>query len=128
MLEILLIILFIIILLPFIGFLIGGFFNVVGALLALLFKSYLFFLTGSAIISIFYLSVYLFSENYLYIFPPILTMIITISYFKREEIKSLYIISEKKIITKANQISQNSILRAIIVILLIIIIYFLIFQ
>ena len=127
MLEILLIILCIIILLPFIGFLIGGFFNVVGALLALLFKSYLFFLTGSAIISIFYLSVYLFSENYLYIFPPILTMIITISYFKREEIKSLYIISEKKIITKANQISQNSILRAIIVILLIIITYLLIF-
>ena len=128
MLEILLIILFIIILLPFIGFLIGGFFNVVGALLALLFKSYLFFLTGSAIISIFYLSVYLFSENYLYIFPPILTMIITISYFKREEIKSLYIISEKRIITKANQISQNLILRITIVILLIIIFYLLIFK
>ena len=128
MLEILLIILFIIILLPFIGFLIGGFFNVVGALLALLFKSYLLFLIGSAIISIFYLSVYLFSENYLYIFPPILTMIITISYFKREEIKSLYIISEKRIITKANQISQNLILRITIVILLIIIFYLLIFK
>jgi len=128
MLEILLIIICIIILAPFITMLFGGFFNTVGFLLSLLFKSYLFFLIGGAIISIFYLSVHLFSKNYLYIFPPILTMIITISYLKREEIKSLYIISEKKIITKANQISQNSILRAIIVILLIIIIYLLIFQ
>ena len=128
MLEILLIIICLIILAPIIGILIGGFFNAVGTLVSLMFKSFLFFLIGSAIISIFYLSVRLFSENYLYIFPPILTMIITISYFKREAIKSLYILSEKKIITKAKQISQNLILRIIIIILLIIIAYLLIFK
>jgi|TARA_B110000858_G_C17533444_1_gene350269 hypothetical protein len=128
MLEFLLIILLLIILGPFLGMLIGGFFNTVGALLSLLFKSYLFFVIGAAIVSMFFLTVHLFSENFLYIFPPILTMIITISYFKREEIKSLYIISEKRIITKANQISQNLILRITIVILLIIIFYLLIFK
>ena len=41
MLEILLIIICIIILAPFITMLIGGFFNTVGFLLSLLFKSYL---------------------------------------------------------------------------------------
>ena len=128
MIEILLIIILLIILAPVIGILIGGFFNIVGSLLSLIFKSYIFFLIGASIVGVFFLSVQLFAENYLYVFPPILTMIATVSYFKREEIKSLYIINEKKIITEAAKISENLILRTIIVILLIIIVYLLIFN
>jgi hypothetical protein len=128
MIEILLIIILLIILAPVIGILIGGFFNIVGSLLSLIFKSYLFFIIGASIVGVFFLSVQLFAENYLYVFPPILTMIATVSYFKREEIKSLYIINEKKIITEAAKISENLILRTIIVILLIIIVYLLIFN
>jgi len=128
MIEILLIIILLIILAPVIGILIGGFFNIVGSLLSLIFKSYVFFIIGASIVGVFFLSVQLFAENYLYVFPPILTMIATISYFKREEIKSLYIINEKKIITEAAKISENLILRTIIVILLIIIVYLLIFN
>ena len=128
MIEILLIIILLIILAPVIGILIGGFFNIVGSLLSLIFKSYIFFLIGASIVGVFFLSVQLFAENYLYVFPPILTMIATVSYFKREEIKSLYIINEKKIITQAAKISENLILRTIIVILLIIIVYLLIFN
>ena len=128
MIEILLIIILLVILAPFIGILIGGFFNIVGSLLSLIFKSYVFFIISASIVGVFFLSVQLFAENYLYVFPPILTMIATISYFKREEIKSLYIINEKKIITKAAKISENLILRTIIVILLIIIVYLLIFN
>tara|TARA_R110000851_G_scaffold292319_1_gene446798 strand:+ start:101 stop:487 length:387 start_codon:yes stop_codon:yes gene_type:complete len=128
MIEILLIIILLIILAPVIGILIGGFFNIVGSLLSLIFKSYVFFIIGASIVGVFFLSVQLFAENYLYVFPPILTMIATVSYFKREEIKSLYIINEKKIITEAAKISENLILRTIIVILLIIIVYLLIFN
>tara|TARA_B100000780_G_C20756706_1_gene300602 strand:+ start:72 stop:455 length:384 start_codon:yes stop_codon:yes gene_type:complete len=127
MVAILLIIILLILLAPIIGILLGGFFNMVGVIISLIFKSYVFFLIAASIVGVFYLSVQLFAENYLYVFPPILTMIATVSYFKREEIKSLYIINEKKIITKASQISENLILRTTIVILLIIIVYLLIF-
>jgi len=54
-------------------------------------------------------------------------MIVTALYFKRVQLKKTYISNEKIIINRLNKISQNSILRAIIVILLIIITYLLIF-
>ena len=79
-----------------VAILLGGFFNMVGVIISLIFKSYVFFLIVASIVGVHYLSVQLFAENYLYVFPPILTMIATVPYFKREEIKSLYITNEKK--------------------------------
>ena len=127
MVEILLIILLLFILAPIIGILIGGFFNAVGAILSFIFKSFFVVLFVVCIFTLFTTSMKLFSEYYLYIFPPFLTMIATVLYFKRVQLKKTYISNEKIIINRLNKISQNSILRAIIVILLIIITYLLIF-
>ena len=76
MVEILLIILLLFILAPIIVILIGGFFNAVGAIFSFIFKSSFIVLFVVCIFTLFTISMKLFSEYYLYIFPPFLTMIV----------------------------------------------------
>ena len=122
----LLIIILAIILAPIVAILVGGLFGAAGNVFSLVFQwavvlLIIFFIygLGATIIDL--------TENYYtYILPPLITLVATVVYFKKKEIKKIYTTIENNLKNKVSKITENFILRTIIVILIVIILYLII--
>ena len=122
----LLIIILAIILAPIVAILVGGLFGAAGNVFSLVFQwavvlLIIFFIygLGATIIDL--------TENYYpYILPALITLVATVVYFKKKEIKKIYTTIENNLKNKVSKITENFILRTIIVILIVIILYLII--
>ena len=63
------------------------------------------------------------ANYYPYILPALITLVATVVYFKKKEIKKIYTTIENNLKNKVSKITENFILRTIIVILIVIILY-----
>ena len=122
----LLIIILAIILAPIVAILVGGLFGA-----AVNFFSFVF-LGAVALLIIFFIfglgaTIIDLTENYYpYILPALITLVATVVYFKKKEIKKIYTTIENNLKNKVSKITENFILRTIIVILIVIILYLII--
>ena len=124
--ELLLIIILAIILAPIVAVLVGGlfgaaanFFSFVFLGAAVLLIIFIIYGLGATIIDL--------TENYYpYILPALITLVATVVYFKKKEIKKIYTTIENNLKNKVSKITENFILRTIIVILIVIILYLII--
>ena len=66
------------------------------------------------------------ANYYPYILPALITLVATVVYFKKKEIKKIYTTIENNLKNKVSKITENFILRTIIVILIVIILYLII--
>ena len=122
----LLIIILAIILAPIVAILVGGlfgatvnFFSFVFLGAAVLLIIFIIYGLGATIIDL--------TENYYpYILPALITLVATVVYFKKKEIKKIYTTIENNLKNKVSKITENFILRTIIVILIVIILYLII--
>ena len=122
----LIIIILAIILAPIVAILVGGlfgatvnFFSFVFLGAAVLLIIFIIYGLGATIIDL--------TENYYtYILPPLITLVATVVYFKKKEIKKIYTTIENNLKNKVSKITENFILRTIIVILIVIILYLII--
>ena len=122
----LLIIILAIILAPIVAILVGGlfgatvnFFSFVFLGAAVLLIIFIIYGLGATIIDL--------TENYYpYILPALITLVVTVVYFKKKEIKKIYTTIENNLKNKVSKITENFILRTIIVILIVIILYLII--
>ena len=122
----LLIIILAIILAPIVAILVGGLFGT-----AVKFFSFVFL--GAAVLLIIFIiyglgaTIIDLTENYYpYILPALITLVATVVYFKKKEIKKIYTTIENNLKNKVSKITENFILRTIIVILIVIILYLII--
>ena len=124
--ELLLIIILAIILAPIAAILVGGLFGVAASFFSSVFLGAAVLLIiliiyglGATIIDL--------TENYYpYILPALITLVATVVYFKKKEIKKIYTTIENNLKNKVSKITENFILRTIIVILIVIILYLII--
>jgi len=122
----LIIIILAIILAPIVAILVGGLFGA-----AVKFFSFVF-LGAVALLIIFFIfglgaTIIDLTENYYpYILPALITLVATVVYFKKKEIKKIYTTIENNLKNKVSKITENFILRTIIVILIVIILYLII--
>ena len=122
----LLIIILAIILAPIVAILVGGLFGA-----TVNFFSFVF-LWAVALLIIFFIyglgaTIIDLTENYYpYILPALITLVATVVYFKKKEIKKIYTTIENNLKNKVSKITENFILRTIIVILIVIILYLII--
>ena len=122
----LIIIILAIILAPIVAILVGGlfgatvnFFSFVFLGAAVLLIIFIIYGLGATIIDL--------TENYYpYILPALITLVATVVYFKKKEIKKIYTTIENNLKNKVSKITENFILRTIIVILIVIILYLII--
>ena len=122
----LIIIILAIILAPIVAILVGGLFGA-----AVNFFSFVFL--GAAVLLIIFIiyglgaTIIDLTENYYpYILPALITLVATVVYFKKKEIKKIYTTIENNLKNKVSKITENFILRTIIVILIVIILYLII--
>ena len=66
------------------------------------------------------------ANYYPYILPALITLVASVVYFKKKEIKKIYTTIENNFKNKVSKITENFILRTIIVILIVIILYLII--
>ena len=122
----LIIIILAIILAPIVAILVGGLFGA-----AVNFFSFVF-LCAVTLLIIFFIfglgaTIIDLTENYYpYILPALITLVATVVYFKKKEIKKIYTTIENNLKNKVSKITENFILRTIIVILIVIILYLII--
>ena len=122
----LLIIILAIILAPIVAILVGGlfgatvnFFSFVFLGAAVLLIIFIIYGLGATIIDL--------TENYYpYILPALITLVATVVYFKKKEIKKIYTTIVNNLKNKVSKITENFILRTIIIILIVIILYLMI--
>ena len=122
----LLIIILAIILAPIVAILVGGLFGAATNVFSFV------FLWAVALLIIFFIyglgaTIIDLTENYYpYILPALITLVATVVYFKKKEIKKIYTTIENNLKNKVSKITENFILRTIIVILIVIILYLII--
>ena len=124
--ELLLIIILALILAPIVAILLGGLFGAAA-------KAFSSVFLGAAVLLIILIiyglgaTIIDLTENYYpYILPALITLVATVVYFKKKEIKKIYTTIENNFKNKVSKITENFILRTIIVILIVIILYLII--
>ena len=121
--ELLIIIILAILLAPIVGILVGGFFGATAQFFAVIFRWVVVFLIIGFIFGLGSLIIELTANYYQYILPALITLIASVLYFKKKEIKKIYTTIENNFKNKVSKITENSILRTIIIILIVIILY-----
>ena len=114
----LIIIILAIILAPIVAILVGGLFGAAAKAFSSVFQLavvlviiFIIYGLGATIIDL--------TENYYpYILPALITLVATVVYFKKKEIKKIYTTIENNLKNKVSKITENFILRTIIVILI----------
>ena len=124
--EILIIIILAILLAPIVGILVGGLFGATVGFFALIFRLAVVFLIIGFIIGLGTMIIELTANYYQYILPALITLVASVVYFKKKEIKKIYTTIENNFKNKVSKITENFILRTIIVILIVIILYLII--
>ena len=124
--EILIIIILAILLAPIVGMLVGGLFGATVGFFALIFQWAVVLLIIFFIIGLGAMIIELTANYYQYILPALITLVATVVYFKKKEIKKIYTTIENNLKNKVSKITENFILRTIIVILIVIILYLII--
>jgi hypothetical protein len=124
--QLLLIIILAILLAPIVGILVGGFFGATVGFFAVIFRCVVVFLIIGFIFVLGDLIIKLTANYYQYILPALITLIASVLYFKKKEIKKIYTTIESNFKNKVSKITENFILRTIIIILIVIILYLII--
>ena len=124
--QLLLIIILAILLAPIVGLLVGGFFGATAQFSAVIFRWVVVFLIIGFIFVLGDLIIKLTANYYQYILPALITLIASVLYFKKKEIKKIYTTIESNFKNKVSKITENFILRTIIIILIVIILYLII--
>ena len=122
----LIIIILAIILAPIVGILVGGLFGAAVGFFAFIFQWAVVLLIIFFIIGLGAMIIELTANYYQYILPALITLVATVVYFKKKEIKKIYTTIENNLKNKVSKITENFILRTIIVILIVIILYLII--
>ena len=124
--QLLLIIILAILLAPIVGLLVGGFFGATVGFFTVIFRCVVVFLIIGFIFVLGDLIIKLTANYYQYILPALITLIASVLYFKKKEIKKIYTTIESNFKNKVSKITENFILRTIIIILIVIILYLII--
>ena len=124
--ELLIIIILAILLAPIVGILVGGLFGATVGFFALIFRLAVVFLIIGFIIGLGHLIIELTANYFQYILPALITLVASVVYFKKNEIKKIYATIENNIKDKVSKINEKFILRTIIAILIVIILYLII--
>ena len=122
-LGLLIIIILAILLAPIVAILIGGFFGASVSFFSAIFNFVVVIVIGSLLLGFGLAIIDLAADHYLYILPAIVTLLATVFYFKKKEIKKFYTTIENNLKIKVGKITENFILRTIIVILMILMFY-----
>ena len=121
--EVLIIIIAAIILAPIVAILVGGLFGAAANAFSSVFQWAVVLLMISIIYVLGRTIIDLTANYYPYILPALITLVATVVYFKKKEIKKIYTTIENNLKNKVSKITENFILRTIIVILIVIILY-----
>ena len=124
--ELLIIIILAILLAPIVGILVGGLFGATVGFFALIFRLAVVFLIIGFIIGLGTIIIEFTANYYQYILPALITLVASVVYFKKKEIKKFYTTIDNNFKNKVSKITENLILRTIIVILIVIILYLII--
>ena len=103
--------------------LIGGFFGASVSFFSAIFNLVVVIAIGGLLLGFGLEIIDLAADHYLYILPALVTLIATVFYFKKKEIKKFYTTIENNLKIKVSKITENFILRTIIVILIILMFY-----
>ena len=122
-LGLLIIIILAILLAPIVAILIGGFFGASVSFFSAIFSLVVVIAIGGLLLGFGLAIIDLAADHYLYILPALVTLIATVFYFKKKEIKKFYTTIENNLKIKVSKITENLILRTIIVILIILMFY-----
>jgi len=124
--ELLIIIILAILLAPVVGALAGGLFGATAVFFVTAFRLATVFLIIGFIIGLGHLIIELTANYFQYILPALITLVASVVYFKKNEIKKIYATIENNIKDKVSKINEKFILRTIIAILIVIILYLII--
>ena len=117
-----------ILLAPVIGILLGGFFGATAYFFSTIFKIAFVIAIAGFMIGLGAIIISIATTNYPYILTALITLLLTVFYFKKKEIKNFYNQLENSLKNKVSKINENFILRTIIVILIVIILYLIILK
>ena len=113
---------------PIVAILAGGLFGAAVGFFAFIFQWAVVLLIISIIYALGRTIIDLTANYYPYILPALITLVATVVYFKKKEIKKIYTTIVNNLKNKVSKITENFILRTIIVILIVIILYLIFFS